>query len=372
LDWHYRKKSWPHVSDHGSADVDVSLSAAVEIQITTSNGRPVLNVLQDSVNIGELKIHLHGGASWLYQLFINIFSGDIKKAITKALTDAITQNIDKGLNKALATLPISENIGKDAQINFELIGNPVFTSTYMQTPELGEFYARVNPQECPTGICPRTQTPDVINSQMLQMIITDFVANSAGFTFLNLGKLKIAINDSDVPSWSPIRLNTKSFEYTLPALYDKYPNDPLEIVMYCTQAPLGIFTPQGATIEAVGNLEVWVITDGQMIKAFTLDGSATSQGAALLSGTTLSGNLTYLEGNFTLLYSNIGPINVKIFDVILNVLFSEGVIPAVNTILKRGFVLPTVKGLTFINPSLGFGQDFLYVTTDVNYIPPFD
>jgi hypothetical protein len=37
LNWHYRKDSWPHISDSGSADIDVSgASASVKIQVCLS------------------------------------------------------------------------------------------------------------------------------------------------------------------------------------------------------------------------------------------------------------------------------------------------------------------------------------------------
>jgi len=375
LNWHYKEKSWPHISDHGSADIDVDVSATVSLQITTSNGRPVLKVASDSVDVTSLKIHLHGGASWLYDLFVNIFSHDIKNAISKALTEAISQNIDQGLNKALSTLPISEPIGphQDAVINFELIGNPQFTSNYMTVPELGEFYQHSNPQECPSSICPRSQTPDILTSQMLQMIITDFVGNSAGFTFFNLGKLVLKVTDKEIPSWSPIRLNTSSFKELLPALYNDYPNDLLQLNIYSTQPPHAVFTSQGISVLASGNLEMMVVlSNGDLVSAFTLSGWAQTSGTASLSGQTLSGSLVYLKGNFTLLSSQIGPFDVGLFDDLLNLLFSHGIIPAVNTILKKGFELPTIKGLTFINPSIGFGQNFIYVSTDVQYTPPLE
>jgi len=370
LDWKYKKKSWPHISDHGSADVDVALSAAVQLQVTESNGRPVLNVLQDAVSIGELKIHLHGGASWLYQIFINIFSHQIKDAISKALTSAITQNIDKGLNKALSTLPISEPISKHAEINFELVSNPVFTNTYMEIPELGEFYSIDNPQECPNNICPRVQIPDIITNEMLQMFITDFVANSAGFTFFELGKLKATIMDKDIPSWSPMRLNTSSFQYLIPTLYQYYPNMLMQINVYSTQPPEATFSAKGVSILAPGDLEVVVVMpNGTLATTFTLTGWVATAGTVMISGLTLSGNLTYLNGNFSLQSSEIGPINVKVFDSLLNLLFSSGVVPAVNAILQKGFVLPTIQGLTFINPVIGFGDRFLYVSTSIQYNP---
>jgi hypothetical protein len=53
--WSYRKDHWPHVSDHGTANVLVeNTDITVNLQITAANGRPVLTVLSDNINIGKL------------------------------------------------------------------------------------------------------------------------------------------------------------------------------------------------------------------------------------------------------------------------------------------------------------------------------
>jgi len=114
-----------------------------------------VNTIGDSVSVGNLNIHLHGGASWLYQIFVNVFSGQIKNAIGNALQNAISTNINNGLNHVLSTLPLDIPIGGGVDIDFKLLGNPIFTSTSMTLPELGEFYDTANHQECSSTTCPR-------------------------------------------------------------------------------------------------------------------------------------------------------------------------------------------------------------------------
>jgi len=147
----------------------------------------------------------------------------------------------------------------------------------------------------------------------------------------------------------------------------------LQINVYSTQPPQTTFSPQGASVVAQGDLEMLVVfNNGTLVPAFTLTGWVATAGTAHLSGLTISGNLTFLNGNFSLQSSEIGPINVQVFDSLLNLLFSSGVVPAVNAIIEKGFNLPTVQGLTFINPTLGFGNRFVYVSTNVQYVPPFE
>jgi len=48
----------------------------------------------------------------------------------------------------------------------------------------------------------------------------------------------------------------------------------------------------------------------------------------------------------------------------------EGVIPQINKLLAAGLQLPTVPGLTFGNPITSFGDRYLFISTNVSYVPP--
>jgi hypothetical protein len=99
MSWHYRKVHWPHLSDHGTADITVSQlsvfffaakfhfqfnsfsQADVAVSVKESDGKGVVTVLSDACDIGTLvrnfnssdhlssssisqDIHLHGGARY--------------------------------------------------------------------------------------------------------------------------------------------------------------------------------------------------------------------------------------------------------------------------------------------------------------------
>lgn len=101
-----------------------------------------------------------------------------------------------------------------------------------------------------------------------------------------------------------------------------------------------------------------------------MNGTVSSSAVALLNGQSIYGNMTYLNGNFGLLASNIGPVDVSSFVSLLDTLLADGVVPVINGYLENGFPLPTVPGLTLVNPQIGYGQDFIYVGTDITYTPP--
>jgi hypothetical protein len=89
-----------------------------------------------------------------------------------------------------------------------------------------------------------------------------------------------------------------------------------------------------------------------------------------LDGTTLYANLTYVTGDFAIAKSTVGTFDIALLNNLLKMLLAGGVVPEVNTKLKKGFPLPTVKGVTFVSPVLGWGDHYLYISSDLTYTPP--
>lgn len=54
---------------------------------------------------------------------------------------------------------------------------PEFTSNYLTTTHLGEFYWMAHPTEAPYKA---PTMPDVVNGDMMQAFISDYTINSAG------------------------------------------------------------------------------------------------------------------------------------------------------------------------------------------------
>jgi len=48
-------------------------------------------------------------------------------------------------------------------------------------------------------------------------------------------------------------------------------------------------------------------------------------------------------------------------------MFYKGIIPEVNKLLAGGFALPTLDGISLVNPSVSYGDDYLIVNTDFAY-----
>jgi len=337
------------------------------VGITTgvSNGRPTATTSSCSVDIGTLDISLSGGASWLYNLFIGLFSGQIKSSTQSSLQSAIPNSIDTGLANVLATLPIAEPINHEIEINYELQRAPSIYPDYFTLDTLGEFYAVENPSEAPFS---PGSLPDVATNEMVQIFLSDFVLNSAAYVFFTEHLIEFTVTDSMLPKDAPVQLNTTYFSIMIPNLYKMYPNKMFNLFLYTRDTPVGNFTTSGAEVNAPGAIDIVILPDN--IVAFTLGVQVLTAGTAGLNGQNITGELSFLNTSLSLLNSTIGDFDVSVLQTIVDDLVKVALIPMVNKILATGFPLPSVSGLTFISPRVGWGDGYLYVSTNVNYLPP--
>ena len=84
--FHYYKNSFPKVSGHGDADVRFA-DGAVQYKLipkADADGHPMI-ISQESAQVafGAIDVHTsHSAAAWLYNLFLSVFEGQFRGAIT--------------------------------------------------------------------------------------------------------------------------------------------------------------------------------------------------------------------------------------------------------------------------------------------------
>ena len=216
FDWNY--SSWI-ISDRGNGYVSLSNTYLfLPIAVTQINGYPYLYTKSATVAIGKFDLHLSGGASWLYDIFIDLFQGEIRKSIEKSVSTALVKSIDTNANAVIKTFPLSQDIGCCVNLSYALTQNPTFATTYMAFDESGVFQAKNKPQPTPY---PLNVLPDIINDEEIQIFISDYMLTSAGYAFWQSGQLIKVITPQDVPSSFPIQLNTTYFSQLIPALYNR-------------------------------------------------------------------------------------------------------------------------------------------------------
>eukprot|EP00118_Oscarella_pearsei_P000198 m.4415 g.4415 ORF g.4415 m.4415 type:complete len:501 (+) comp10700_c0_seq1:23-1525(+) len=372
--WHYRESSWPHISDSGSCDVSVS-SVSLNVVVTVgaaSAGYPTISTKSCSFDIGHMDITFHGGASWLYNLFSDSISDALKGSIQGTVCSAAVSAINDQGNKALATVPVVEKLSSDSEINFALLQSPVFTSSYLQMLHKGEFFYTPHQSEAP--FVPDPLPTSGASSSMMTVWLTDYLFNTAGYVYQEAGVLQGNITQKMIPSGAPLSLNTSSFKLIIPALYEKYPNKAMQILVSATSAPYVNTTTSYINLTAPCEVVAYVFTDEKtLVDVFTLGVTMHATVHVYLrqngSKEIVCANATYLRSDISLIKSNIGTFKVIGLEFAVNALCELGLIPFLNQYGAVGFPIPVVDGITFVDPKLDLGNGYIQVSTDLKYTP---
>jgi len=363
------KKSWPHLSGHGTADISISaVTAVVDIGFTVTNGEPGCTVLTDGINVGSFNVKIHGSESWMINIFLDLFKSKIKDQVTKGIKEGIDKAIDNNLNHVLQTLPVRKQIANYLLADFSLVDAPRAGASYLVADLKGEFFGLKNHQEAPFQ---PVALPDVENSNvMAQFTIAQYVPDTATFALWKDGFLVAHVDDSMIPPDSPIHFNTDSFEFIIPALFKAYPSKPLKATIDPIDTPLVSFESSGmisvnSKLELVMNV---VNTATDIKQVFTLGMDIVAKGFVKLVGLNVHVNLTY--GNITLSIRNtqIGPFDLGPLSDLTTLAIAEGLAFG-NDYFKNGIPLPKIDKVDFVNPYLGYGNGYIFLNTDIRYTP---
>jgi lipopolysaccharide-binding protein len=375
LRWHYREKAWPHISDGGSADCAISMSLSVSAGVVIDPAQKStlkFSVRGFRVNINRFNIDLHGGASWLYQIFVNLFSGQIKSAVQSALNDNVPQAITEEVQHQLDTLDLqvpiaNKEYGIFINFNFKTIAFNT-TNQFLVLGAAGEFIKK--------GITPFPGEPvnlpsKLASNNMIQVFVTDYVVSSAGYAFHEAGVFNQVITWQDVPSGFPIKLNTKSFQYLVPPLYKAYPDMNMNLVLASAKPPTATINPKvGAEADADVYVTFQVIQqDGSTADAFTIElDLLLDMTAAISSAQVLTATVSFKNASLSLKSSNIGAVDISTLGGTVKLIIQYGVLPLVNAVTQKGF--PIVSGdFQLVNPQIVFEYGYVAVCSDFTFKP---
>ena len=375
--WHYKTHVIFPVSDSGTVDLKVSsTSLSVTVKIgRDAKGHATLSSSACKFNIGKLDVDFHGGASWLYNLFDSTIADAIKGSLNDQVCKLAVNAINTQGNKALESLPVQVNIDKTALVDYSIVKDPVFNSKFMETEHKGEFMSRTKPEEATFSPVSLPAIGTTTN-KMLYIWLTTYIANTAGVVYQKAGILKVQITPDEVPSNIPIKLNTKSFKYIVPALYAKYPEMNMTLFLNATQPPVLIVDPHGANVTVFGEVDVCVYDKNNANKvtpAFNLSVTVYTNATIGIkeenNNPYIIGKANFLGAKFSLKFSSVGNINANLLQNAVNILCQEFVIKELNKYAAAGLQIPLVDGVQLISPQIILGKGFIVVDTDINYKP---
>lgn len=381
-DWSY-KVIGGSGSSAGTADLfvdsDVSITFGAKMDHTQTSG--VQLVITDcTLSFHTLNGTVHGGPSWLQDWVMTTLKDKIEQTLESSITSKLQTSVLPKLQNKLdeyVLLPIDfhdvelslviETFEFDAKNDFLLLG------------VRGEFFEKTVKRFPGTPVpLPTSFTPSSL--EMINAAFTQFSVNSLFWTLSQLDVLKYVILPEMIPSSFPFQLNTTSFRYIIPNLYNVYPDDKMQITITSNPSnpPLSSFTTDSGIITKGDIYLVFqVFNDSKTetpVEAFVIDVQIgfNSTPSFYLNKTTKKEMLTlsvdlYGSMTMTLVQSNIGQFSLAVFQLLLQPAMSSFVLPKMNQYLKE-HPFQTPKKLdniiTFQNVNYQMFQGYAQLKTD--------
>jgi len=375
LDWHYRESSWPHISDSGSGEGSTTHANGAVGFILGSDmtGHPTAKISTCGIDLSGLSIKLHGGASWLYDVIIDIFHKKIVKALDEGICKVLTTDVQAQLDKFLAEAPVQHVLGDHIAIDYSLAdpnGIVITPDSLLIGSCQGEFF----PEGGQPGQAPGkpVDMPTTVTDTQFQVFITDFSVESLGYTAVTAGLAQMLITKDMAPGMAKDFFATDFYGQYAPGILDKYgQGTDVALFLAIHQTPDVIFTTKdGVDVKAGVELTIRAKNQaGSFEDAFTVMLTCDVDGDAKVNGTIISGELTEVTATAALVSSHVGNVDIDGINDLVQFALSMG-LDAVNEILAKGTPLPTLPGLEFVNPSIIYRDDYIVVATNIHFTLP--
>ncbi len=308
---------------------------------------------------------------------ITLFKSELKSIIRKRIDKLINQKIEEGLQIGLSMIPneIIVDQKKGYVIDYSLISDPVIQNNYI----LFNSYARlINKNIKETQIINNFVLPFSIPSYDLigkssQIYISDYVINTALFTFFKTRDLEILITPEMLPEQLPlIKLNTSWLGLIFKNISDVYGMDqPVNIRLIVCENPQLILKEDLVSFILPTNVEV-------IVKGF--------EGIAVKFRTTFFVDAIFnILENFKITGSikNLNIQNTKIIwafaedDNFVNNLeknfnFLKGLaLPFINNYVLNNinYTLPVIRGIKFADMTISHHENFIIVNYNFLFNP---
>ena len=362
------------VKDSTSFDLDVK-NAGINIMIAfgESGGKPTIHADECSANVESVDIKLHGGKSWLYNLFRDKIAHVIKDKLKSLLCEEASKVVDKDAEKALAKLKLVVDIRKAVVLDYTMQSDPILEQGYIESYHKGEIFWSGSHKEAPFQ--PRVFPQSFDTSKMAYIWVSDYLLNTAGYALQNQGILQYYLGPRDLkPKDRHYLYTTCPQQQCIGKLINKlqngFPNCEIYINMSTSIAPTirimngQIFgNVQGAMTyyaRLPNNTVKYLFMTAVNINVFL---------TASVHDNKITARVTSISPNVTVLDSQIGLISSTALTSILSNLGDSLLIPKLNELGAEGLPLPRSEQVAFKNPTLNLVKNAIVLGTDLAWHP---
>ncbi|KAL1268755.1 hypothetical protein QQF64_034118 [Cirrhinus molitorella] len=363
----WKVKYFRFIKDSGSFDLTVSeLSISSTIAVSgDGTGRPTVSMTSCAASVGSVKVKFHGGASWLYNLFDSFINKALRSALQKQICSLLPNSV-ADMNPFLKTLNVLSKVDQYAELEYSMVEPPVISNTMIELGLKGEFYKVGQHEEPPFS--PRPFSLPSQDTNMLYMGVSAFSINSAGFVYHRAGALRLYITDDMIPSDSPYRLNTKTFEAFIPQIVKTHPGLMMKLLVETVKEPLITCEANNMTVQASSMVTAYAIqSSGTLSPLFVLNLEGSVSANIYVSGLKLAGHVTLNKIQTSLAKSYVGSFQVTSLDSIFTTVLKVTVIPKVNAHLQEGYPLPAIGKIQLQKSQVQVLKDYLLIGTDVQF-----
>lgn len=351
------------IHDSGTFEMavfDLSLLSVLTVD-RDSGGRLSVSTVSCEADIESVNLQFYGGASVMFQWLVNFFTDNIKERVRAHICPGVEEAVDR-LERHLQAMDVSVDVNSVMSLELPLSTSPDVDSNWINFGLRGEFLS-VETQHDPPFVAPPF-TLSIPTDHMVSVGVSEYTANSASFAYYDSGHLQALINDSMVPPFCPVRLNTSSMGQYIPQLPKQFPNLLMVLQVYAQQFPLFSFEPGFIHLDL-----------RSAIKAFAVEPNSTLTPLFKLKvDSELSAKLWVDRGkvksllkidNFTLSLdsSEIGPFNTDQLENIAK-LGANAAVTKINVKLQQGFDLPKTKYAQLLNSVLSVEKGFIAFASD--------
>ncbi|RMB95742.1 hypothetical protein DUI87_27855 [Hirundo rustica rustica] len=342
------------VQDSGSVELrmqDLAMAAVLGVS-EDGSGRPTVWSAGCDTHGTDLHMEFHRGYSWLYNLLAPLLQRTLRQQLNKQLCLVLNRGVDR-LDAVLKHMKVSTQLDNFAAIDHSLLGPPAFTeesgdialkvtSSQVSLGQIWEWRSLADPhirvsvqgeifrvgtyQQRPSALpvalpvalpmalpvalpTPLPRTPPMAHEPTLLLAVTEFLANSAAFTYFTAGALRRNFSSNTLPRQFPLQLRTKSMEVFSPELQERYPDRPMELHLWARQQPLLSCQPDALHGSLFSSAEAFVVLpNATRVPAFLLNIDANVTGKPTITRNRLGGTVRLTGLRVTQVASNVGPV----------------------------------------------------------------
>jgi len=367
--WSYRYQLvFITVADSGQFDADVRVNFNVGVGIRAdSNGRASIRSTSCHFDVNHLKLTFSGGASWLYNLFIDVAAGMFKGQIGGMICDGMNDVMDRFANPALAKMALEFTVPELGTFDFHMTGSPQMVPNYVQSYHKGVFYpigSRTYPPFSPAPL-----PTSIASNRMVNVWVSAFMANS--FLYAMQDKLNADITPEMLGSANGHYLNVYCdapsicFGSILPeSVKQQFSSESVGIVkVRATERPHVEISSSEVSIVAEAHVEMFVRDGAEETFLFSANVDANGGVFVWMANEKVHFEVKSLHASLEMVENETPGIR----ESTLNILLRAGlgtVTPFLNDMGAAGLPLPKLSGINYRNPTISLHNEAVVFQVD--------